>query len=263
MLNTPDATLVAVARIVAVALILQTLELWSIRRVAADDGIWPWAIVRRDFTVFPIWVQRLVDAVLSYRGWLVLLGVRLLCALTLLWAPSALPCLILFATTLLIAMRWRGSFNGGSDFMTLVVLSALSVATVFSTHRMATVGALWYVALHACNSYFLAGLVKLRTPNWRSGRALVGFLQTTVYGRAPVPSAWLEQPLASRVAAWSVIGLECLFPLALINSTGCAALVGMAFMFHVGNAYVFGLNRFLLAWAATYPALWWCSQQAL
>lgn len=34
-------------------------------------------------------------------------------------------------------------------------------------------------------------------------------------------------------------------------------------MFHVTNAYVIGIHRFVLAWAATYPAIYWCSQHWL
>lgn len=252
-----------VARLIGIAIALQSLELWAIRRVAADDGVWPWRVVRRDLEVFGAAALRVLDGLLSERRFSTLLIVRLLCAVAITLVPHALPMLFLWLSTLLISLRWRGSFNGGSDFMTLLVLTALSVATLFPAHRIVTVGALWYIALHTCNSYFLAGLVKLRTANWRSGRALAGFLQSTIYERPLFPPSWLSQPRLNRLASWSVIALECLFPLALVRPESCLTLIGFALIFHVINAYALGLNRFVLAWAATYPALLWCSAQTL
>jgi hypothetical protein len=40
----------------------------------------------------------------------------------------------------------------------------------------------------------------------------------------------------------------------------CVAIVAVALAFHIANVYVFGLNRFVWAWAATYPALYFCSR---
>ncbi len=243
-------------------MLIQSLELWTIRRVAADDGVWRWSVVRRELHVFGGPILRGLDALLNERAFLGLVIVRALCAIAIMVVPHALPVLLLLASTLLIALRWRGSFNGGSDFMTLVVLTALAAATLFSQQPIATVGALWYIALHTCNSYFLAGFVKLRTANWRNGRALVGFMQSTMYERPPL-SPRLFPPWLSRVVSWGVIGLECLFPLSLVRPESCAVLIALAGIFHVFNAYALGLNRFVLAWAATYPALLWCSAQSL
>ena len=38
-----------------------------------------------------------------------------------------------------------------------------------------------------------------------------------------------------------------------------ALLFGVALGFHLANVYAFGLNRFLFAWLAAYPALYYCS----
>lgn len=263
MILNAETALLFVARVIGVALLLQTVELWQLRAVAAEDGVWRWSIVRRDFDVFPGVVRAVCDRVLSQRGFTGLLLARGLCAATLMMQPTFVPTLFLLLSTLLISLRWRGSFNGGSDFMSLIVLSALSIATFDPQRTVLTRAALWYVAIHACNSYFLAGLVKLRTPNWRSGRALPGFLATTVYGRSPVAHVLVSHRWLSITASWFVIGLECAFPLALLRPDACLVLTALAFGFHLVNVYVFGLNRFLFVWAATYPALLWCSAQVL
>lgn len=267
-----------VVRIVAISLIAQTAELWWLRKVAADDGIWSWPIVRRDFAVFDVIgisgfrpLRAFFDATLSYTGLRVLLVLRMVCALTCLFVTHGLPLWLLLVSTLLIALRWRGSFNGGSDFMTLAVLGALAIASSFGFSASASRGALWYIAIIACNSYFLAGLAKLRTANWRSGRALIGFMGHTVYDAPPLPEArarvaptfWERHRRVTRWLSWLVIGLELSFPLALIDARACLVLIGCALMFHVGNAFLLGLNRFVLAWAASYPALVWCSQHML
>ena len=56
-------------------------------------------------------------------------------------------------------------------------------------------------------------------------------------------------------ASWLVITLECGFPAALVAPELAIALLTIAGTFHVGNALVLGLNRFVWAWLAAYPAL--------
>jgi hypothetical protein len=67
----------------------------------------------------------------------------------------------------------------------------------------------------------------------------------------------------SQFASWAVMIFECLFPLALVNTQSCLAFMSVAILFHLSNFYLFGLNRFLLSWAAAYPALLYCSQLKL
>jgi len=175
------------------------------------------------------------------------------------FVPGLPLVLLLWASTALIALRWRGSVNGGSDFMTLVVLGALSVARAAPERPLVSLGCLWYVAIQACNSYFIAGLVKLKAASWRQGRALPAFLADAAYDASALRSWLTRHPRFARVLGWAVMALECSFPLALVHPTLCTLLVTLALAFHIANVYVFGLNRFLWAWAATYPALFFAS----
>lgn len=256
---TASEALLWVSRIVGVAIALHTLELWHLRGVMADDGVWRWSDVREDVRVFPSVVVRGLDALLRPRAFSILLALRIACAGWIVIAPHALPMVLLWAGSLLIAMRFRGSFNGGSDFMTLVVLSGLSVGALVPS-PIATVGALWWIALQACNSYLLAGWVKLRTASWRSGEAFSVFMRSTIFGSPGLPRVLIDRPGMARAIAWSVIAFECAFPLALAGPRACVAFTALAGAFHVTNAYVIGIHRFVLAWAATYPAIYWCSQ---
>jgi hypothetical protein len=126
--------------------------------------------------------------------------------------------------------------------MTFVVSLGLAVGRTWS----ARVG-LGYIAAQLVLSYFLAGLFKLRDPAWRNGTALAQLLSAPQYRSRP-----LALPFA-RWLGYGVIAFECAFPLALIDAR-LLSLLGIAF--HVVNARVLGLNRFLWAWLAAYPALW-------
>jgi hypothetical protein len=257
---TPTAALVGVSRLIAVAVALQTLELLAVRRVAADDGVWRWATVRRELDGIPRPLRWLLDQLLGYRGLVAVLAVRLIAALALLAVVHVALVAVLLVSTILLALRWRGSVNGGSDFMTLVVLTALTVATALPDRPLVTAGALLYIALQACNSYVVAGVVKLRSARWRDGTALPAFLTGAVHDPRRLLAICARAPWLARLAGWSVIALELSFPLALVSPRICAVLVGIALAFHAGNVHAFGLHRFLWAWAATYPALFYASR---
>jgi hypothetical protein len=215
------------ARLFAWSWLLQALELWLVRRDL--EQLYPWAIVRRDYGVrfaFPL-------------TWSIAL--QSLLALALLTPYACFPWLAL-ALALAQAARFRGSYNGGSDAMTLVVLLGLALARSFDPRL-----GLAYIAAQLVLSYFVAGVFKLRDPSWRDGSALAALLSAPQYRDTP-----LRLP---RMAGYAVLGFECAFPLALLDVqlTWAFALLGLAF--HVLNARVLGLNRFLWTWLAAYPAL--------
>jgi hypothetical protein len=259
-----DQALHWTSMITGIAVFFQTLELISIRKTAHDSGIWDWRLIRRDFETLPNWLcsflNPLLDSLLAYPNFLGVLALRLICAAWIVLAPQPIPTILLFVSTLLISLRWRGSFNGGSDFMNLIVLSALSVATLFKESPVIGVACLWYIAIQTCTSYFIAGTIKLQRQNWRNGKALSGFLSTTIYSPDSLSAMISDSQILSQIASWAVIVFECLFPLALLNSNVCIAFMSLAILFHLSNFYFFGLNRFLLSWAAAYPALYYCSQ---
>jgi hypothetical protein len=74
--------------------------------------------------------------------------------------------------------------------------------------------------------------------------------------------AVLSRPGPARLAAWAMLGFECGFPLALVDPVLCGALLAAGACFHLANAIAFGLDRFLWAWLAAYPALlYWVGQR--
>ncbi|MFN8609515.1 MAG: hypothetical protein U0931_18395 [Vulcanimicrobiota bacterium] len=197
----------------ALALSLQSLELlkvWS--RV---HSIWTLELVRRQTGWFP--PDRLFE---------VLLWSRLAASLALAWSTHPALVWLLLLITLLTAVRFGGSLNGGSDYMTMVVLSSLLVP--------------WgrtYLAVQLTLCYVVAGLVKIRLPEWRSGQALT---------RMTGLPAFLSLPML----LW-----ECTFPLAWTSRPLLWTYLAIGTGFHLTNARILGLNRFFWIWLAVYSRL--------
>jgi hypothetical protein len=209
-------------RLAALAIAIAALELLIARRALSDDGVFAWSILRRDY-VHP----RIAGLLFSYRSTLVVILLQLCAALALPWLDHAAPAWIAFATTLAIAVRFRGSYNGGSDSMLLVVTLSLA--------------------------YLLAGVAKLRDPAWRSGHALAILVELPQY-RVPRRLASLVTSL-SRIGSWAILAFEIAFPVVFASPLACTIMLAIGAAFHVANALVFGLNRFLWTWLAAYPAL--------
>jgi hypothetical protein len=159
----------------------------------------------------------------------------------------------------LSAVRWRGTFNGGADTLTLIVLGSLAVGLGAAPGSALARGALWFVALQVVLSYFVAGIVKLRRAEWWRGRALARFLGESAYDVPQRWRAWSRYPALMGVGAWALMLFEVSFPLALRDPAWCRWYLLAAFAFHLLNFAVFGLNRFVWAWLAAYPALYVCS----
>jgi hypothetical protein len=240
------------ARLVGLACALQALELLALRPAWGPDGVFAFAVLRDDLRALPAPLRPLLGRLLDAPGFGVVLRVRLLAALiTLATAhPAALPVLLL--TQVLVSLRWRGAFNGGSDAMTLVVLLGLNAAALSPALAR---GALLYIALQAALSYFIAGVVKLRGPRWRSGEILTEIAAAERYQAPALAARLLARPAVARTAAWAVMLFDTCFPLALLGPRVALVFVAAALVFHLLNTWLFGLNRFLLAWAAAWPAV--------
>ena len=243
----------------AVSLIIQAAELLAIRRTFSDTGVWRWSDFRGEFAPLPAGIRALADLLLSYNRFVCLLWLQFIAAFTLLFVPSPLLIAGLLLSTIAVAVRWRGTFNGGSDCMTVVVLSALLIATIFPEHPTVVLGAIYYIALHSCLSYFVSGFVKLRSGSWREGKPLLPFLASGPFEIPAVLKRFLQLPGMALACCWIIIGFECLFPLLIFSSSYVLLILLCGVGFHLANAYLLGLNRFFFVWIATYPALLWCS----
>lgn len=251
-------------RLFGFSLGVQTLEYLRMKRATGPQGVWAWRAHRRDVPNEP--VRRMFDVLFAPAVHQAHLWLRLAAAASLTAFPGGLPLLsFLFLGNLLILIRWRGAFNGGSDFMTLAVLTGLTIARAAEAWGAPEIGVragLWYVCIQAVTSYFMSGWVKILQPEWRCGDAMTVFLNGAVYGPLPADHP-LRRPRLALVGSWAFILWECSFPLALWSPAHAAAFCAIAACFHFLVFWFFGLNRFFWAWLCAFPAVIWCAGQRI
>ena len=242
------------------SLLLQTLEFFRLLHL---DRVGSWAIQREEVPPRPAWVRGVLDHAVEGPGYVLVLCLRLGLALMLMagWVHLASAGL-LFASSVLLLFRWRGAFNGGSDFMTLVAVSGLLIAQgvghFTGNADMGWRAGLWYVTVYVVSSYFVSGWVKLLRPEWRNGRAMTIFLDGGVYGPLS-PNSVYRHPFVARCVSWTFTVWEGCFPLALWDVRIAWFMCAVAPVFHFLVYWYFGLNRFFWAWLVTYPAVLYCA----
>lgn len=249
--------------LLGLSLVLQCLEYL---RIPALDRVNDWRLLRQEIPAQPRGVRALLDRLLTPSAYRALLLLRLALALGLMLGGLNLAgAVVLFGIALVLLLRWRGAFNGGSDFMTLVGLTGLLIAHVVGAFKGMEFGwraGLWYVTLQAITSYFVSGWVKLLHPSWRTGRALPQFLDTGIHGPLAQGSVF-RQPGLGRTMSWLFTVWEGLFPLSLLDPRLALVFCSVAGMFHFLVFRFFGLNRFFWAWVATFPAVIWCAGNSI
>ena len=247
-----------------ISLIIQTFEFLALREPLSARGVWTYAIGRDDLAHASASTQRLFAFLSRDHVWLAHLYLRILAsgALVINGGSPALMAFLFFGSVVVL-IRWRGAFNGGSEFMTIVVLSGLFIASLggwFGDQELGLRAGLIYIAIHSASSYFISGGVKLLNADWRSGRALPLFLDEGVYGPLSPTSLYWKKPVAM-LCSWSFMIWECLAPLAFLDMGFALVYCAIAGVFHVLVFWYFGLNRFVFAWLSTFPAIIYVADQ--
>lgn len=192
-----------------------------------------------------------------------LFGLRLVLCGLLVAGLYPIPVLgALCALALMLLHRFQGPYNGGADKMTLLILTCLTLARTLPDPAWQEL-ALAYLAVQVVLSYVVSGWIKLVNPDWRSGRALVDVFAFSAYPVSQSLRGWADRPRALWVASWGVIGFELAFPLGLLHPGLLVVALSIAALFHLANAFVFGLNRFFWIWLCAYPSLIWFQGRAI
>lgn len=152
--------------------------------------------------------------------------------------------------------------NDGTDQLSFHVQFAASIARTSGKPRLVD-ACLWYVALQSTMSYAAAGYAKLPSDIWRSGDALTGILRTESFGEQKAYEMTQRHPAMTKLVAHSVLALECAFPVVFLAKGRAAPLVLATFgAFHLVNARLMGLGRFVWAFTSTYPAVLYAVQRS-
>ena len=246
----------------SIGTVIGTLELLASRGDFAPTGLFSWELTRlRISRRVPAWRRRFLDALFA-RGVTGLLVVRLGLVVLLVTTPvggvvhdATLAALVV--TTLLLS--WRREWGSdGSDQMLVIVLVTMFVGFGPFSDRFLEVAALAFLCAQACLAYGVAGAAKLLSRSWRSGSALALILDTSTYGH-PRSAALLRRHTGlGRVLTWSVVAAELAFGVGLVlvlPAPWAWVLLAWGLAFHVSTAVLMGLNTFVWAFLATYPAL--------
>ena len=206
-------------------------------------------------------IQQSLEHLRRFRDERVIFLARIgLCLAVVLGVASPWPLVGLAILSLVVLYRFQGPFNGGSDRMGLLALWCLTLARLLPTPHGREV-AFGYLGVQLMLSYFIAGWVKLRNPEWRTGRALRDVFQFSAYPVAEDLRRWADRPRVLLIMSWTVIVFELAFPLTLVSRTTLFAGLAVAAAFHLANACLFGLNRFFWTWLAAYPAIVWLQER--
>jgi hypothetical protein len=174
------------------------------------------------------------------------------------WVPWV--CAGLVINALFILKRFQGPYNGGSDRMSLLILCCLTLVS-FMPRLEWQEYVFGYLALQLILSYFSAGWVKIINPEWRSGRALQDVFRFSAYPVSESLRGLANRPHLLCVAAWGVIAFELILPFTILTQTTLILGLLLAAIFHLANAFLFGLNRFFWIWLAAYPSILWLQQR--
>lgn len=245
------------ARLISFALALQAAEYFFLLKNRSFSDVWSLKNLKTDLEHGLPLPSRLIDVLFSLRGFRATVLLQMITALLAFCFPHPLLFIVLFLTHLVICIRFRGTFNGGSDMMSMVVLTGLLIS--FSNlSEAATKAGLIYISVHALYSYFKAGLAKIIHRDWRSGRALPAFLERSLYlDIQAVGGALGARPAFSFILAWSIL----IFELAALGLPLWPKVLFPYFVaamfFHFMNSLSFGLNRFFWVWLAAWPAVFY------
>lgn len=241
---------------IGILTLIQGCEFLALRKATEDDGIWRWHEIESFLFVRKSLPRRFLRLFLHPHSFWLLNWVRLGVGIWVFISPLAFLFWILLFIHILTQLRWLGTFNGGSDSMTLLLLLTASFVASQPSGGLIAQGAIYYLAIQLTLSYWKAGWFKIKNPLWRSGQALQSFIQSPHYEMKPkCLSNFLQSASLFWAGSWIVMAFELLFPFFLLSEETLWGGLALGVLFHATNAYLFGLNRFFFAWVAAYPSL--------
>ncbi|TYB39241.1 alpha/beta fold hydrolase [Micromonospora sp. AP08] len=253
-------TLVVAERLSAATHLVASLELLARGEDRKPGGVNDWSISRQNIRHRGVTAQRFFDVVSGPRASAALHVARAASAAFLLaptdrWRKGRLIANAVVAGTSIGTFPGQLYGTDGSDQASFLVQAAATVARSSRQPRVAD-AALWFLGLQSTLNYTASGWVKMVSPTWRSGRALPGVMRTVTYGHQGAWQLAERFPRSAKTVGHAVLAMECLFPVVLATRGRLApAFVGSAAAFHLANAGLMGLGRFVGAFCAMHPAL--------
>ncbi len=281
----------------AIILILQTFELLNLSRYFIRNDkingeildeeklnfdtnsslIWDYNIIKSQYSNFNKSVRKIIDFFLIDQNFKKLLYANVLLSAILIvnniitfFPINFIIIFLLIFIQLLISNRFGGSFNGASDSMIVLILISIlffesdEVANLFDVTIKSNLNqklSFIYLTFNVCNSYFSAGLVKVKEKNWLKGLALRIFLKESII-ESKLKNKILDLlkiDIISKCACIFIILWEISIIFVIFMPNYLIIYLTFGLIFHFSNYLLFGLNRFFLLWIITYPILLYTS----
>jgi hypothetical protein len=260
-----DSTYALIVMLASTGIFIASVEFLTLKGDFADGGLFSWQVLRTiskaTLSVGTGRPRRLI----SHPSFVpAVIGTRTLAALILIVLGNnhALSTACVFAVVAAsMLMYWRAPLGlDGSDQMSIIIFIAIAIHKFFPGDVHVARASLGFIATQGCLSYFVAGIAKVISPTWRSGEAVRRILGTRTYGTKASASLVSGRDGVCAALSWSLMLFECAFPLALaFGKTGFAVFAALGIFFHLTNAVIMGLNTFVWAFVATYPAILFCA----
>lgn len=164
----------------------------------------------------------------------------------------------MFLLNAIPAIRSGYGLNGAYQ-MRLILLFTLSIGCFYGMGSPISVLCLWFIVAQLLLAYFISGFTKLNSPVWRNSLALKGIFSTRCFGHSSLHYLFSRSDSLTTTISWLIFSFEILFFIVLFLPPYYALPIILAgVLFHVFNALFMGLNDFMFAFPAAYPALIYC-----
>lgn len=253
-----EACLRATVAIMAVGSCLSDLELLSVSSAFRDNGLLSWRAARITSRPFHRAIFARLTPLFSYPGIVVLLLARLLagamCLGSAIHGPVFAPFLGAYvAISLLIHLRPLMGNNGADKMLLLTAVTCL--IALLRPSPFAKAIALVFLASQLSLAYAVSCWMKLSQPKWRSGHFLTNIFATSTFGKLQIHRSCVRWPRIAMCASGAVVIIECLGSIApWVPAEAAVVFLGGVMLFHLAAAYIMGLNTFVFAFIAVYPA---------
>jgi hypothetical protein len=160
-----------------------------------------------------------------------------------------------------LLLRARGGLgNNGADEMIILIMVAGLLVRLFDTSNCALI-VLVFLSAQLSLSYLTSGLVKVCVLHWRDGTSIVNIMGTETFGNGRLHAVLRSSPLSAAFVSSVLIFGELFGSFApWLPRPFAISLLFCSFSFHLAAAVVMGLNNFVPAFVATYPAALYTSQ---
>ncbi len=256
-----------ISLIVSIGLVVSTLELAFLSAQFKDTGLLSWKIWREHKLRKKEVLKKYSSFFLNRTSTLIMLALRFLVLMLFLYQLCTGAGLVLSTVSLLLITQFYFNYRlpvgkDGSDQMSNIILVCLFFIAAFPENKVIVIVSVLFIAFQALLSYLTSGISKIVSPTWRQGNIVFKIFNTKTYGSKSIAKFLRHRPSVVKFMNHSTLVFECLILLVLfIPYPFNLYFLIIPFMFHLASARIMGLNSFLFAFSATFPAIVYLSNK--